>query len=296
MRSALALTALFAVTACGRSGLLELPSPLEPGPAPEADAGPAPDAALPLEIDTGTIAVAPDAGTDASADTAVPAETCGDIQGLFAYYPLDGDLRDHSAYGHDATGSVTLIATGKLGGAASFDGASSFLRATGADALPLTWTMCAWVNVQATTGLGQPLFSAGTVDAGDFFSLAPSSPNGGTCPFLAPDTPFIDHWGTPCYQIPGFSAPPGAWHLICYAYDDETTLTFSTDGKTEVVAGSAYANDAMSTLFFGSTAIGGTTTRASMLGTMDEITVWGGTLSTDDFNALWNDGHGCKVR
>jgi hypothetical protein len=262
----------------------------EPDARPEGKADAGPDA----PADAGPDAPA-DAGLDAGADASQDAGLCAAVSGLFAYYPLDDDLLDHSGNGFDAIGNVSLTPAGKVAGAALFDGSASSLHATGAAVIPSARTFCAWVFTEARSGLGQPLFSAGSVNVGDFLSVSSSSPAGGTCTFLAPLTPFVDHWGTPCFDDVALSAPLSSWDLVCYAYDGVGALTFYVDGQSGVTAGGEYGYP-IGSLYLGSTAIGGTTTQASLLGALDEVTVWDRALGDADFSALWNGGAGCRVR
>jgi hypothetical protein len=300
--------ALVGMTGCSRTALLD-ESPDEPadGDAPTSAIS---DAGRDVSAPTDASATPPDSAHEASPDSAAPPPEarpdggveptpapalCTSIAGLLAYYPLDSDLRDHSGNGHDAVGNVVLTAGGKIGDAALFDGERNFLHATGASLLPPARTLCAWVKSHVRSGLGQPVFWSGAPLDGDFFSITPSSPSGGTCPFVPPNTPFIDHWGTPCFDVPELQAPFGAWDLVCYEDDGAGTITLFANALSATTAGIEYASP-IDALYFGSTGAGGTTTWTTLLGGMDEITVWGRALDATELEALWNDGHGCKVR
>jgi hypothetical protein len=238
-----------------------------------------------------------DASSEPTSDASVDGQDgslCAPVSNLFAYYPLDDDLEDHSGNGYDAMGNVALTSAGKVGGAAVFDGVSSYLFATGSTAVPMTRSLCAWARLNPATGLGQPLFSAGSVGRGDFFSVSGKSSDGGTCPFLPPNTPFVDHWGTPCAYDATLAVPVESWSFVCYIFDGASTLTFYADAVSGTTSGSEYAYS-IGSLYFGSTSIGGTTTLPSMSGLLDEITVWSRALTASDRSALWNAGEGCRA-
>jgi hypothetical protein len=193
--------------------------------------------------------------TTSSSSTSSGSVTCAPIDGILAYYPLDDDTLDHSGNGNDAIGAYLVPTPGKVGGAYAFDGQLSSLHATGSTVLSGARTFCAWVDPSPRSGLGQPVFSGGVSDKGDFFSISASSPAGGSC--LPPGgVPFIDHWGTPCYEASG-TLSPGVWHLVCYAYDGVGGVMLYGDGNVLVASGAEYAY-ALSTLYLGSTVIGGT--------------------------------------
>ncbi len=219
---------------------------------------------------------------------------CGVVGGLLAYYPLDVDTLDHSGNGNDAVGESLTPASGKVGGAFAFDGTSSSLHATGSATLGGARTLCAWVDPSPTSGLGQPIFSGGKPHTGDFFSISASSPAGGTCTFLAPDVPFIDHWGTPCDAGQGQALPPDGWHFVCFVYDGTSAVTLYGDGNAAPTNSKEY-DYPLDTLFIGSATIGGTTTQPVLLGTLDEVTVWGRALEASELDMLWNGGAGCTA-
>jgi hypothetical protein len=230
--------------------------------------------------------------TSSSSSSGSP--TCGPVAGLLAYYPLDTDTLDHSGNGNDALGVDLMPVPGKVGFARAFDGTSSSLHATGAAALNGARTLCAWVAPNQRAGLGQPVFSGGVTDNGDFFSVSASSPSGGTCPAAPGDVPFIDHWGSPCYEVPAFVVNAGTWHLVCYLFDGSGEVTFYVDGNVATLPGAEY-DYPLATLYLGSTGIGGTTTQPSLLGSLDEVTVWTRALDASDLAALWNGSVGCAA-
>ncbi len=220
---------------------------------------------------------------------------CKSIDGLLAYYPLDTDTLDHSGNGNNAVGSGLVPAAGKIGGAYAFDGISSSLHATGSAALSGARTLCAWVQLSPREGLGQPIFSGGATDKGDFFGVTASTPTGGTCTFLPADVPFIDHWSTPCYSEIVTDVNTGTWDLVCYAYDGADAVTFFVDGHGVTTNGAEY-DYGLDTLYLGGAVTGGTTVQPSLLGTLDEVSVWTFALDSVYLSVLWNNGEGCAIR
>jgi hypothetical protein len=219
---------------------------------------------------------------------------CASLGGLLAYYPLDTNTNDYSGNGNHALGAGLMPTAGKIGNALTFDGTSSSLHATGTATLAGARTLCAWVMPRPNGGLGQPVFSGGRVNAGDFFSISASNVFGGTCPFLPPSVPFVDHWGSPtCYYDPSFTLSQ-SWHFVCYVFDGQGIELYA-DGKSASVGSSEYSY-ALDTLYIGSTVIGGTTTNASLAGTIDEVTVWSRALDASELAILWNGGVGCAAR
>jgi len=222
------------------------------------------------------------------------ASLCTPVSGLLAYYPLDTDTLDHSGNGNDAIGSGIVATPGKVGGAYSFDGATSFLHATGSATLQGARTLCAWVRPSPREGLGQPVFSGGQSGTGDFFSIHASSPGPDNCP-LVPNTPFVDHWGNACNATVGTPLTVDAWHFVCYAFDGGASVTFYEDGSAVPASGAEYSYP-LDTLYVGSAVIGGTSSAPSLLGTLDEVTVWTRALDAGDVAALWAGGAGCAAR
>jgi hypothetical protein len=254
--------------------------------------------AAPTASTSGTTTTSSTTTTTGSGDAS---GTCSPVSGLLAYYPLDGDTLDHSGNGNDAVAKNLTPAPGKIGGAYVFNGVDSSLQATGSSMLNGARTFCAWVcwdDAGAAQELGEPIFSAGVSGAGpsgtggDFFCISPSSPKSWLPP---PDVPFIDHGETSGSNGAEIRLSPGVWSFVCYVYDGAGGVTFYGDG-TSVPAGGAEYDYPLATLFIGSQSIGGTSTRPSLLGTLDEVTVWSRALDASDLASLWNGGAGCAAR
>jgi concanavalin A-like lectin/glucanase superfamily protein len=240
-------------------------------------------------------ACAADARCSADADcgsqrcsTSQCSPTCG-LGGLVAYFPFDGDTLDHATdTHHDATASHVAATPGRFRGGYAFDGATSTMQLTGATMLSGARTLCAWVNAKDVSTFGNPVFTGGVPNAGDFFSLEGANPSN---PCGQPGEPFIDHWGTACMKS-GMPVASERWSLVCYASDGAGTVRFYKDGMTRGMAGRLF-DYAISTLTIGSSTIGGSTTHASLLGAIDEVTIWDHALGIDELDRLWQGGRSC---
>jgi len=282
MRRALVAATLATLAACGGRTLDE-PDDASPDAPVHEEAGA--DVALPDVAALDVIGV----DDSASAPTCEIATTS-----LLAYYPLDVDTDDHSGHGNHATGANLTPVAGVLGGAMRFDGASSTLRVTsGAAQLQGSRTLCAWGRSDATVGAGQPLFWGGATNQGDFYALFSTAPSDTTCSKTTPSTPYVDHWGTDCFDGASAPVPTGQWTLVCYAFDG-ASLEMSVNGSETKVPGELY-DYALTTLFIGSTLGNGTTTQGSFDGDIDEVSVWSARLQPDEVAALWNGGAGCVL-
>ncbi len=223
-----------------------------------------------------------------------PPPGCGvSTNGLLAYFPLDSDTKDHSGNGNDATGKNLVPMQGVVGNAMAFDGSTSVLRVTsGASVLSGPRTLCAWMQVKPTPGLGSPLFTAGLSTKTDFDSLASMAPNG-ACP-APPMTPFIEHAGSTCLIETGPPLMQGPWQFVCYAFDG-SKMMFASDDFFAPPMPTALFDYPLTTLFIGSNPTPSNTTGTTFTGIIDEVSVWSVFLSPTDTQALWNNGKGCPL-
>jgi hypothetical protein len=224
-----------------------------------------------------------------------PSTMCSNVpmNELVAYYPLDSDTLDHSGHGFDATGLNLKSTSGVVGGAMHFDGTSSKLQVTsGSASLTGPRTLCAWSKSMPTTGAGQPLFSGGITNQGDFYAFYSSAPSNTSCAQPQPNTPYVDHWGSNCLD----DTTPivfGQWWFVCYAFDGFSVVM--SVNATEVKQPGALYDYPLTTLFIGSTLGSGTTTKASFDGDIDEVSVWSVRLQPSELSALWNNGAACPL-
>jgi hypothetical protein len=210
-----------------------------------------------------------------------------ELTGLVAYFPFDGDTLDHSPNQHDITASHVAATAGKFGGGYALDGMTSVMQVTGDGSFAGARTFCAWVQAMDVSDLGNPVFAGGVIGHGDFYTLEAATPSN---PCGAPGEPFIDHWGTACMKS-GMPVTSGQWSFVCFGYDG-ANVSFYRDGQSKTMPGLLF-DYPIASLTVASTTIGGTTTHASMLGTIDEVTVWDHALGSDELASLYNHGRSC---
>lgn len=203
---------------------------------------------------------------------------------LMAWYKLNGDATDASGNGRHGAASNVSWTAGKVGGAASFNGSSSFIDC-GAIAPGGAATYAAWLWSNATAvrwPFGQRGMTAGCCH---LYLLAPS---GG-----AAQLQFYRWTGVGnAYQFwtSPINIPVGQWAHAAVVYNGTSTLTFVING----VAATAFAGS------------GNTTpeTHNLMLGRLGGGSLWAGLL--DDFRlydealpawqiaAIYNFGRGAE--
>jgi hypothetical protein len=229
---------------------------------------------------------------------------CALLGPLIAHYTFDTDTTDSSGNGHDIVATGVTPTTGILGGAYLLDGSSSLMQVTGGtDSLDGDRTLCAWVHPQSVTGYAQPLFVGGQVGNGDFFSLTSSTPTAANmgCMGSTEGEPFLDHAGGCAYGLygPPLTAANGVWSLVCYVfqlgdgYYYGDVEDFFVNGKSGGTAGENFSYP-VSTLTIGSSTLGGTSTGSAFRGAIDDVTIWGRALSSQELSSLWNGGLGCS--
>jgi uncharacterized membrane protein len=138
------------------------------------------------------------------------------VAGLMLHYSFDDPSNlgaDNSGHGHNAVNSgATFFASGNRGGAASFNGASSFLTApldVGITAMPkMTWG--AWLKPTSVTTVRYPFLSN---DDGGFDRQLTIAQRNGTEPFWAA------HVGTGIY-ISTAAPSLSDWTFVAAVYDN----------------------------------------------------------------------------
>ncbi len=223
------------------------------------------------------------------------AMACSALSGLVAYFPFEGDTRDHSGNGNDATGTSVSYMTGKLGQGATL-GAGSSLQVSGATQLAGARTFCAWINLTSTGGYGAPVFVGGTAGAGDFFGVTTPSPSpASTCMQLKGTYMYQDHWGAACDVTPSVMLATNQWQFACWGWDGATARSFYGNGTLQQGSGAAFSY-ALSTVTIASNTISGTTTQPTFAGTIDEVSVWSRALTQSEMDLLYNSGDGCAPK
>jgi hypothetical protein len=216
------------------------------------------------------------------------------MPGLVAYYPFDGDTKDASGNGHDITASNVTAAPGKLGGAYAFNGTSSRMSIGGASTPLSARSLCAWIQPHAASGLGEPIFVGGAAGAADFYSLLTSSAAGGCG--TVPNHFALDHWGTACGVTRYLTAPTDGWTHACWTFDPTGGgTTVYANGVAQSLGIQAFSYD-LTTITIGANVVGGSTTQASFLGNIDDVSIWNRALTPAEVVRLYAGGNGCRVR
>jgi uncharacterized delta-60 repeat protein len=223
-------------------------------------------------------------------DRAVPASVAPPA-GIIGWWPGDGGPNDISGSTYAVPLNDTSYAAGQVGQAFSFDGSDDGLAVGGSANVQGARTIEAWVFPHANSGYGLPILTGGTVGHGDFFGVAGTTgTNSGTAQYDL----YVDHWNTPTYHSTA-TLTPEAWNHVALTYDG-SNLTFYINGKAAgSVTGSLY-DYAVNTYTIGGNEIGGTTTKASMNGLIDEPTLYGRALSAPEIQSIYNAGPDGKTK
>jgi len=198
------------------------------------------------------------------------------LTGLAAYWTMDeaSGARADSAGGGYALAENGAVgqAAGKIGSAASFDGAeANYLSRSGAFLPTDALAVSLWVNV--TTAVGFDMF-AGAPTTGSWVNGWGLFYSGAFMAFVGTNADFISA-----------GVPSAGWHHALLNWDGATT-EFFWDGAsqgTQAKVG-AIANGTM-TVGFGDS--GG-----SPVALIDELGVWSRALTADEIAALYNAGAG----
>ncbi len=242
---------------------------------------------------------------DCSNNQLCTGSTCGcAFTGLEAYFPFNGDTLDYSGNGFNATAqNAGFVAGGVLGEQAlAMNGSSSNIgigTVAGPDYLFTgARTLCGWFKPTASSGLGLPLFAAGSQGAGDFMSVEPLNNPSNGCGSAT--TLFLDHWGATCNnsQQP---MPVNAWSYFCATYYIATPpfpneLDYTLNGSTTQLLSASFYTWDLKSIWIAFNNIGGTTTQPYYPGNVQEVSIWSVALNGGQLAALYSNGLGCKPR
>jgi hypothetical protein len=219
--------------------------------------------------------------------------------GLVAYYTFDGNTNDLSGNSNNATvtGSGLSYTGGFFGQGVHITDTSTVIRSTGAYTFFTGRTFCGWVNAYfASENYGQPFVVGGVSGSGDLYSYQSAiGPTGDCFPAVPASNLFVDHWGTTCGPAPSVAVTKGSFDFICYSFDDVSTTTLYSNGSTAAYGSSPPFAWGLSTVTIGSNTLGGTSTQATNIGVLDEVSFWNRGLTLTEMNALYNGGAGCHI-
>jgi hypothetical protein len=203
--------------------------------------------------------------------------------GIIGWWPGDGGPNDISGGGYATVLNDTGYAAGKVGQAFSFDGSDDGVAVSGTTNVQGARTIEAWVFPHANTGRGLPIMTGGTVGVhGDFFAIDSTNKL------------YVDHWnvGGPSSSS---SLTPDAWNHVAMTFDGSTIRYYINGQAAGSGSGSLY-DYPLNTYDIGGNAIGGTTTKASMNGLIDEPTLYNRALSASEILSIYNAGASGKTK
>ncbi|MCX6801378.1 MAG: LamG domain-containing protein [Candidatus Diapherotrites archaeon] len=211
---------------------------------------------------------------------------CNDssVGGPIGLWHLNDNLYDSSGNNQTLQNFGAAWDYGKDGNALKFDGLDDNVGISGAGSISGARTIIAWVKPNFNTGNGLPVITGGASGAGDFFGIAGTS---GGCNVGQYEL-YIDHWGYACYDS-NIKVLTGVWNQVALVYTG-SSITFYVNE----VAGNTLPNQlydyGINTYTIGGNIIGGTTTKGSFNGLIDEVAIWNRTLSADEIRALYLTG------
>jgi O-glycosyl hydrolase len=199
-----------------------------------------------------------------------------------AWYPLEGNAQDESGHGHAGTvsGNVTFV-PGRLGAqAAQFDGTSGYIQIP--RSVSNHFTIALWMKTTATGGAGQWSAGKGLVDgavsgAAEDFGVA-----------LVGDKAAFGV-GNPDTTITSVTAiNDGQWHHVAATRDAVSgQMKIYVDGSLQATAlGPNGTKNSPANLRLGSIRSG--TVGGFLSGTIDDVQIFGRTLSADEIPRLMN--------
>jgi hypothetical protein len=180
-------------------------------------------------------------------------------------------------------GNVTF-APGQVGQAFSFDGSGGSVAVGGPGTIAGARTITAWVYPHTNTDYGLPIMTGGITFAGDFFGIAGTS---GTIGDTQQYELYVDHWGTGIYHS-GITVTPDAWDFVAMTYDGGSTVRFYINAVAGEAASGPLYDYSLNTYMIGGNTIGGTTTKSTFNGLLDEVTLYNQALSAADIQELYN--------
>jgi uncharacterized delta-60 repeat protein len=204
--------------------------------------------------------------------------------GLTNWWPADNSLADIAGQGAGIAIGGVGYAAGEVGPAFSFTGPGQYVAVTGSSTIQGPRTIEAWVKPDPNTDYGLPIITFGTPGHGDFFGIAGTTGNAAVGQYKL----YVDHWGVAAYASTA-TVTPGAWNHVALAYDGTVTLFYVNGQPAGAVTGGLY-NYSLDTATIGGNVIGGTTTKPSFSGEIDELSLYDQPLSASDIQAIYQAG------
>ena len=198
---------------------------------------------------------------------------------LVAHYKLNSDATDSSDSGHDGSWVGTeAYAAGKIGNAASFDGAS-YIDCGGRFAPTGAFSLAFWLWVAASAN-ARPISQLGSSE-GDFF-----------IGFVDELALFVRHDGTNRYRWNATGTISlSAWNHVALIYPDDGSVTWVINGQKEVVESpvSSGAPSGSTNLLLGALST------SLHTGLLDDVRIYNGVLNDGQAAAIYNGGDGTEL-
>jgi len=219
-------------------------------------------------------------GCTENTDADCSAPLTGLCEDMLALYHFDGDADDASGIGNDGTvNGATFTASGKFGGAYSFDGSNDHIAADNVDDMITDYplTISAWVRTTSDTW-------------GSVASLADSSS----------ETSYVDihiqPGGTPLAIVrtdSSFDAAlssetinDGTWHNIVAVYTSSNQRDFFVDGELKASNTVNKPFPALNNFNIGR--LGRLSDTNYFLGEIDDVAVWNRALSAGEIESIYD--------
>jgi hypothetical protein len=206
-------------------------------------------------------------------ETAVPPPLPQLQRELVAYYPMDGDARDHSGQGHHGMAqAVTFTHDAQRGQVGFFNGDNAYIRVTRSPALEFTgpFTLAAWINPHATDGWRTILIKKFNI-AGYSLYLANA-----LCRF----------------EVAGKRGETGElsgrqWTHVAGIYDGTNLLQYINGVKANILPGGVMTNSATD-LCIGCWSLPGQPRERLFKGYLDDVRLYARALSNEEIKALYS--------
>lgn len=203
--------------------------------------------------------------------------------GLVGYYPFTGNANDMS--GNSANGTVygatlTTDRFGNANSAYSFNGSSNYIEAVSTN-LPLgnsTRTISAWIKTNGTW-YGRSIVNYGTVSDNLNFFMSCSGTNIGK----------IQAGEGAAYLIGTSTINTNIWKHVVVSYD-ATNWNIYVNGILENSTASSAINTIDSIFRIGRSVITNPSDGYYWLGSLDDIRIYNRLLTSNEMNALYNEG------